>query len=171
MARTLEEINKELIQALTDGNETTAEELVKEKRGLKADIKTAETARLLKEEQEMAQGRLDLATALHKAVKGLSNISSGGLERVKAEGFTFKLDTEDTKYTSVSLTLPQAPKKRQRGETLYGESLAETMKNHVGKFTNEEKARLAKAKPNNVWNVQNNIRKRLIAEGVVKPLS
>ena len=79
----------------------------------KAEIEKAETDKLQKEAEELAGARESLATKIHKAVRGV--VSEQELNAVKAQGFTYKLDTDEVKYKAVALSVPTIKSKRSGG--------------------------------------------------------
>ncbi len=69
------------------------------------DIAKAEADKLKAEAEAMAGDREKLAVEVWKYVKSMPGITDK-LETVKAQGFTFKLDTGEIQYKSVALTVP-----------------------------------------------------------------
>ena len=108
-ALTLDELKAQMSAAIADGNDTEMLRLSKLLLKQKSDVEKSEALKLLAESEALAGDREKLATAIFKAVKGIINVAE--LEKVKAKGFTFKLNALDANNVmviekSVALLVP-----------------------------------------------------------------
>ena len=111
---TLEELMAQLAVASTEGNLTEIIRLGNAIKKHQSEIAKAEAERIAEENEALAGDREKLATELWNFAKTFPNLLAR-LEAVKAQGFTFKLDTAEVKYKSVALTVPVAKTKTVRG--------------------------------------------------------
>lgn len=166
------------------GEAPTAENLAainaisKEMEKAKASIAKELAEALRKESEALAGKREELAIAIHQQVKVLK--LDKAILAVKGWGFTYKIDgavpnEPDIKYGSVALSTVtiKAPKAGgaggSKGKTKdeYGMSLSELC-NQYG--TQDEKDAIAKATSgSSKWQKQLIVKKRVIAEGLLRP--
>jgi len=114
-----------------------------------ADIQKAEADKLKAEAEALAGVREKLAIEVWNVVSKIPEITRK-LADVKAQGFTFKLDTEEVKYKSVALTVPTIKTRSAGGgggstgalKSQTGLSRHELVETYA---TNEEKESITKA--------------------------
>lgn len=179
--KTLDQLKQEIAIAATTGDDNAFNQLIKEYNSRKADIAKALAEAARKEAEALAGDREKLATAIHRAVVKIPELLDN-LAKVKATGFTFKVDSEGITYKSVALATPAIKTGRTGGGGGTGRTKAEyglSMAEIVEKFgTTEEKAEAANLKTqgkegradSKLYQLQKNIRKRTIAEGNLQPL-
>jgi len=159
--------------ALEGGDDTKVLELASQIHKVKADITRAEQDKLKAESEKLAGGREKTATAIFQAISKLPEMAE--LTRVKAFGFTYKVNgypEEGITYKSVALIVPTVKGKGGGGgsgktKAEYGMSLSEI----VDKYgTDEEKSKIANAESNSgSWQLKTQVKKRVLAEGLIKP--
>jgi len=106
---TLDALKAELSAAIASGNDAEMMKLSKLLLKYKQDVEKAEITKLKAEAEAMAGEREKLAVSIHKALKAIVPVAE--LEKLKAKGFTFKLDAPDSNgvmvnYKSVELLVP-----------------------------------------------------------------
>ena len=150
--QTLDTLKGQMAAAIASGNDVEVVRIGKLIMKSSQDVEKAEALRLKAEGEALAGDREKLAGVIYKAVKGVVNIAE--LERVKAKGFTFHLDTPDsngvmTVHKSVGLLVPTIKVKSGGGGGGTGLLKQETgLSRHelVDKFaTDEEKAMIQTA--------------------------
>ncbi|KKN75164.1 hypothetical protein LCGC14_0383230 [marine sediment metagenome] len=189
-APTLDQIKAEMLQAITDGNDADVARLAKSIQKHSTDIVKAEADKQKKEGEALAGVREKLAVAIHTAIGDISSqrperVAKGvevlaGIEdklsKVKAKGYTFKLDELDVQYKSVALAVPTVRKSSGGG----GGGTGVTVQSQTGlrrgelieKFgTGEEKANIQKAfdgassSPGSAkWSAEKPVVKRILAD-------
>jgi len=107
--QTLDTLKVGLSAAIADGNDAEMMRLSKLLLKYKQDVEKAEITKLKAEAEAMAGEREKLAVSIFKALKAI--VPTAELERLKAKGFTFKLDAPDSNgvmvnYKSVELLVP-----------------------------------------------------------------
>ena len=178
---TLAELKAKIAAALTSGDDTAFMAAVGQLAKAKSEVAKAQAAQAQAEATQLAGAREKLAVDIFKDVKAgkaIENIAYR-LKAVKATGFTFSLDMPDangvmTVQKSVSLSVPSVKKPRGSGagtigktKDEYGMSLGEVAERFG---TAEEKAKVAAASGSQQWQAKVAIKKRAIAEGLLKPL-
>lgn len=174
-APTLDQLKAELKQVL---NSTPIDDgkmimLTKAINKNSQDIVKAEAEKQKKEGEALAGDREKLATEIWSQI---SPETKAKLNKVKAKGYTFKLDEADVQYKSVSLTVPAIRKAGGGG----GGGTGETIQSKTGmrrgelvdKFaTDEEKATIKKARDNASsspgsaqWGAEKPVVKRILAD-------
>jgi len=139
-----------------------------------------------KEAEALAGEREKLAVSIHKYIVGKEGMLDS-LAKVKSKGFTFKLDEPDVQYKSVSLTVPTIKTKTSSGnggagktKDEFGMSLQEVYdKFHTADdgvkmldaLAKDEAAseKLGKKTNSNAWRVKNEVKKRVLADGLLAP--
>lgn len=170
----LDELKKRMAEALASGDVKAIEEVAGEISKSKAERHKAEAEALRKEAEALAGAREKLATKIHKAVVAMPGLVEE-LGSVKAQGFTYKLNTPEVQYKSVSLAVPtvKAPRAGTGGgagksKDEYGMSLSEIFDKFA---TNEDKEKLASAESNSKqWQVKVAVKKRAIADNKLAPV-
>jgi len=107
--QTLDTLKVGLSAAIASGNDAEMMRLSKLLLKYKQDVEKAEVTKLQAEAEAMAGEREKLAVSIFKALKAI--VPTAELERLKAKGFTFKLDAPDSNgvmvnYKSVELLVP-----------------------------------------------------------------
>ena len=102
---TLDQLKAQLRQAIDDGNDAEVVRLSKSVQKYSTDIVKAEVEKQKKEAEALAGDREKLAAKIHQMLGGVPDLKKD-LDRVKAKGYTFKLDEPDMQYKSVALTVP-----------------------------------------------------------------
>lgn len=110
----LDELKGKMQAAIADGNDADVVKIGKEIVKLKADVEKAEATKIQKEAEAMAGDREKLAKEIWTVMVADGKLG-GQLSKVKATGFTFKLDTPEVQYKSVALTVPTAKVPRGGG--------------------------------------------------------
>jgi len=172
----IEELKAQMKIALEGGDDTKVLELASQIHKAKADITRAEQDKLKAESEKLAGGREKTATAIYQAISKLPEIAE--LSRVKAFGFTYKVNgypegiEPPITYKSVALIVPTVKGKGGGGgsgktKSEYGMSLSEI----VDKYgTPDEKAKIDAAASNSAsWQLKTQVKKRVLAEGLIKP--
>ena len=133
-----------------------------------ADEKKKEALAIQKENEALAGTREKLAVAIHVMIVSGGWISK--LADVKAQGFTYKLDTEEVKYKSVALTVVGAKRASGGGgggnggktKDEIGISLGELVETYA---TDAEKQAIAKAPSiSRSWQLKVQAKKRILAD-------
>ena len=131
-----------------------------------ADEKKKEALAIQKENEALAGTREKLAVVIWEASKAFI----AELTKVKAQGFTFKLDTEEIKYKSVALTVAGAKRASGGGgggnggktKDEIGISLGELVETYA---TDAEKQAIANAPSNSrSWQLKVQAKKRILAD-------
>ena len=196
---TLDELQVQIKTAAIAGDNDKVMELAGEIGKFKADVRKAAIEADRKEAESLAGVREILTLKIWEAVHALG--LEGELAKVKAKGFTFKLNIpvgdkehpEGIKYTRVMLDTPTIRVKGTGGgggtgktKDTYGLSLDEVYEKHA---TADEKTKMVaaiksdedKATKNKAgggegknsggeqWKVKNDVKKRVIASGDLKP--
>ena len=171
--KTLDQLKQDIAKAATSGDDAGFNALLKGYSSRKADIAKALQEQARKENEALAGAREKLAVAIHRAVVKIPDINQ--LAAVKATGFTFKLDAEGVSYRSVGLTVPavKASKSGRSGGTHmtskaeFGIGLDEIFKRFG---TDADKAKYEAAETNTAkWQVKNEVKKRALKAGFLKP--
>jgi len=107
--QTLDTLKVGLSAAIADGNDAEMMRLSKLLLKYKQDVEKAEITKLKAEAEAMAGEREKLAVSIYKALKAI--VPTAELEKLKAKGFTYKLDAPDSNgvmvnYKSVELLVP-----------------------------------------------------------------
>jgi len=186
----LNELNARMQEAITKNDVKAIEAIASEIVKSKTDRAKAEAEGLRKEAEALAGTREKLATSIHKAIKEI------GLDRsltdVKAWGFTYKVDKAnpaepDISYKSASLLTQQV--KARKGGTGGGagktkDELGMSLQEVYDKFAGADEqakmveaedkdtaasAKLGHATNSNAWRVKNEVKKRVLAEGLLAP--
>lgn len=182
----IEKLKAELKTVAATGDIKAILEVANKIKAAEVEENKAKVAKAKAEFDAKAKEREEIAIAIFEAIKALPVIKR--LAEVNATGFTFKLnvpakaktDTEDAVeavvYKSVALTVAgiKAPRGNggyQGGKTKdeYGMSLGDVFDKFA---TGDEKAKLAAATSNSAqWQVKVAVKKRALAEGLLKPAS
>ena len=112
--KSLEQLKAEMTKALLDGNDTEMIAISKLILKQKSDVEKAEANKLTAEAEAMAGVRGELATTIWASI---TPAVKAELLKVKATGFTFKLDgtPDGISYKTVSLTVPTVKTKKTGG--------------------------------------------------------
>jgi len=151
----------------------SAADIIAEYNKGKADERKAEILTEQKEATALAGAREKLAIAIWTAVKAYAS----ELAKVKAKGFTYKLDTDELQYKSVELTVPTVKRAGGGGGGRKG-NLQEQFDSIRGRYADAE-AEYAEAldKDKTVsnqgysYNVKKRYVKKAIADGLLTPAS
>ena len=174
---TLDELKKQLATAIATGNDAEFNRIVATIAKMKSELAKAAAESAKKEAEALAGVREQVATAVYKAVKALN--LDDALIKVKAQGFTYRLDAPDAEgvmvhQKSAALLVPTV--KTARGGTTGGGKSKDEYGMSLGtifdKFANEEdQGKLAEAETNSKqWQVKVAVKKRAIAEGLLQPV-
>lgn len=144
-------------------------------------IAKAQAEALRKEAEALAADREKLAASIHKAVKSV--VDTTFLEKVKAKGFTFKLDEVidgvPTTYKAVSLLVPAVKTRKSGGGGIAGVSTSDetglSLSELFNQYANDtERAEVAnidtdtsindRAKNSKKWQVKTKAKKRILAD-------
>ena len=112
--KSLEQLKAEMTKALLDGNDTEMIAISKLILKQKSDVEKAEANKLTAEAEAMAGVRGELAATIWASI---TPAVKAELLKVKATGFTFKLDgtPDGISYKTVSLTVPTVKTKKTGG--------------------------------------------------------
>ena len=112
--KSLEQLTAEMTKALLDGNDTEMIAISKLILKQKSDVEKAEVNKLTAEAEAMAGVRGELAATIWASI---TPAVKAELLKVKATGFTFKLDgtPDGISYKTVSLTVPTVKTKKTGG--------------------------------------------------------
>ena len=163
----IDELKTALRKALDAGEDNEVVRLAREITKVKAEQAKADV-------EKFAKAREELAIAIHKTVKGLSEVAK--LVDVGAQGFTYKVDgypEADIKYKSVALTIPGLKRAGGGGggggktKDEYGMSLGEVFEKFA---TAEDRAKLNTAASGSAqWQVKIAVKKFAIEQGLLQP--
>lgn len=188
----IKDLSAQMAEAIANNDvakmETIAAEITKGKKDRHAEEAKAQQAQA----EKLAGVRETTAAEVHQLVRGIPGLDDK-LRKVESWGFTYKVDKAnpdevDVTYKSVALTIAKVKTSRSGGngggagktKEEYGMSLGEV----YDKFhTPEDEVKLAKAVEDdkvattnlgkttnsNQWRVKNEVKKRVIASGELKP--
>lgn len=178
----LDELKAKMAEAVKVFNETGdmsgIQAVSKEMDRAKAELAKAQAEQSRKEAEQLAGKREALANTIHQQVKALG--LDKAIRDIKGWGFTYKIDGAvpnelDVSYKAVQLST--ATVKTRTGGTgggagkskdEYGKSLAEIFEEFA---TAEDRQKLDNAESNSKqWQVKVAVKKRAIAEGLLKPV-
>lgn len=170
-APTLDQLKAQMRVASDNGNDGDVVKIAKAMQKLASDVTKSEAEKAKKEGEALAGDREKLAVEIWK---GISNEVKAKLAKVKARGFTFKLDEDDVQYKAVSLTVPTVKKSGGGGSGTGVTIQSQTglrRSELVDKYaTDKEKAEIAKAQegvtnPGSAkWAAEKPVVKRILAD-------
>ena len=125
IVKTLDQLKAEMSKALAEGNDTEMIAISKLILKQKSYVEKAEANKLIAEAEAMAGVRGELASSIWASI---TPAVKAELLKVKATGFTFKLDgtPEGVSYKSVALTVPTVKTKKTGGGGSTGNLKRET---------------------------------------------
>src|SRR4030042_5596542 len=167
--KTVEELKAELGKAIATGDDKAFNELIREINKRKSELAKQAAEAERKESEALAGVREKLAKKIWSACKGLKLDKE--IAEMKAQGFTYKLDTPELKQIAVALLVPTIKAVKTGGnggthtttEADYGLKLDEVF----NKFATEKDRADVKAANSNSkeWQVKNRVKKAAIADG------
>jgi len=172
-APTLDQLKAEMRVAIDAGDDASVAKLAKSIQKHSSDIVKAEAAKQVAEATAMAGGREKLAIEIFGTI---SKEVKASLAKVKAKGFTYKLDDGEITYKSVALLVPTVRKSGGGG----GGGTGVTIQSQTGLrrselveqyATDEEKAKIktafdgAASSPGSAkWGAEKPVVKRILAD-------